>query len=61
MKPRLWPALLVLALALGAVAVIWSVGEASGQQRNTRTGAVVILACLLLTLWLAFLGASNTL
>jgi outer membrane protein assembly factor BamB len=55
-KPRLWPAVLILLLALTAVAAIWSVGDSSGQERTTRTGAVVLLTALLLTLWLALLS-----
>lgn len=56
MKPRFWPALVVIALALACVAMVWLTGDASGQERNTRTGAIVIVATALLTLWLTFLS-----
>jgi hypothetical protein len=46
----------VLSLAAAALLRIWLVGEASGQERNTATGAVLIVAVALLTLWLAFLS-----
>jgi outer membrane protein assembly factor BamB len=42
--------------ALLALAFVWLTGDASGQQRTTATGAVLILAGVLLTLWLAFLS-----
>ena len=43
-------------LALAATAAIWLIGDASGQERTTNTGAVAILTVALLALWLAFLS-----
>jgi outer membrane protein assembly factor BamB len=50
-KPRLWPAAVVSALALIALAVVWATGERSQQQMVTLTMVTLGLAGLLLALW----------
>jgi outer membrane protein assembly factor BamB len=55
-KPRIWPALVVVALALAWIAKVRLTGDASGQERTTQAGAAVILAVALLTLWLALVS-----
>ena len=55
-KPRLWPAILIVALAFAWIAKVSYTGNASGQERTMQTGAVVIVAGALLTLWLVLLS-----
>jgi len=54
-RPRWWPALVVVLLALVACVYVWIFGDATGrQERVMKTGAVVILAGFLLGLWFVF-------
>jgi outer membrane protein assembly factor BamB len=52
--PRLWPAILVVVLALAWAAKVWLTGDASGQERTMETGATVFATVALLGLWLVF-------
>jgi outer membrane protein assembly factor BamB len=53
MRPRLWPALLVLALAAAWLAYTWTAGDAIRQWRMVRTWATLAATALALTAWLA--------
>jgi outer membrane protein assembly factor BamB len=54
MRPRLWPALLVIALAAAWLAYTWTAGDAIRQWRMVRTWSTLAVTAVALTAWLAF-------
>ncbi len=53
---RLWPALLVIAMAAMIVAFFWSQPELQHQKRNIKTAVVLLSAGVLLVVWFLFLS-----
>jgi outer membrane protein assembly factor BamB len=56
MRPRLWPAFLVLGVAALWLAYTWTLSDVIRQSRMLRTWATLVLVVIALTLWLAFLS-----
>ena len=53
-RPRLWPAVLVLALGTLWIAKTWLMGDAIRQMRVMQTTVALAVVLLALVLWLAF-------
>jgi outer membrane protein assembly factor BamB len=60
LKPRLWPAALILGLALAFLAKTWLTGDAIRQARIVPSIAALVGTCIALLLWLLFLSRLPT-
>ncbi|HET8647039.1 MAG TPA: hypothetical protein VFO85_16200, partial [Vicinamibacteria bacterium] len=60
MRPRFWPALLVVSAAAAWLVYVWAVADAIRQWKMVQTLSTLALAAAALTLWLALLSRLPT-
>ena len=50
-KPRWWPAIMISACLAVVLTIIWSGSGDNQQERVLKTGGVLIISFVLLTIW----------